>query len=163
MEISLGAEAHSNGIYDAVKDVVPIILAGLALAVSVNVASNSSRDRRVNFICEVDKMMIETPELWAMYDNHYLSSKALKEDLQLAGKIDALCYYILNNLEIAYKANHWYSPQRNAWRKAWRNYLKELYTNSTRFKVAVDYSVKNELYSINFLTFLKSLDSFTKK
>lgn len=96
-------------------------------------------------------MLIEEPLLWTMYDKHYLVTNHTKSHTEFCGKVDAPCYYILNHLEIAYKASTMFSSQR----KSWRNYFNELYEDSSAFRRATNYSIEKGLNSDEYLRFLK--------
>lgn len=136
--------------YSLIKDFLPPFVAAIAMYVSLKALSNTKREKRVAFMTDVDKQLIDNPRLWTMFDNHFLINDKTKNDQELRAKIDGLCYLILNNLEVAYNTSSRYSSAR----EAWKNYYVDLCETSTKFKAIAQYSISKRLYSKKFLKFL---------
>ena len=67
MEIKLGQQ--TTDFFPIFKDIMIILLAAASVLLSIVFAKNNKIIRNVDFISDINKIMIEKPELWAIYDS----------------------------------------------------------------------------------------------
>lgn len=76
-------DKNDFNIIDYIKDYGPILLALIAIIFSYLTLSNDRSYKNLAFLSEVDKMLIENPSLWAIYDENlkeYKSELIIKEN-----------------------------------------------------------------------------------
>ncbi|HLP53928.1 MAG TPA: hypothetical protein VK151_02830 [Fluviicola sp.] len=99
--------------------------------------------RNLQFWSEIDRMIIEQPDLWKFYDNN----SNLSND---EGRILAFVYYKLNHYEIIYK------DADEVTKNAWERYIEYCLKKSSVFKHVVEKIINDNeelkgLYSEGFI------------
>lgn len=126
-----------------IKDFITVILTVFSLVLGiVNLSfirnleyrkgKESGSHKRINFLLEIDKLLLAEPKLWSIYDSHYITSSLNENDLELRAKKDALFYFILNSFEIIYE-DHQLKGAEDNW-ALWNRTFQELLKDSVRFR-----------------------------
>lgn len=110
------------------------VIGGFGIALTFHSVKKERSNRQIDFLSEVDKLLMQDPYLWAIYDIHQekfkisVSSQMTQDELD--GKLDAFCYFHLNNFELVFL----YPSQVKASRKTWTDFMVHLMVSSTKFK-----------------------------
>lgn len=91
--------------------------------------------KSTNFLLELDKILIADPQLWSIYDSHYVCATVDSNDLLFRAKKDALLYYIINFHEIIYE--NYENNKKSPYWMSWNRIFKELLSDSLQLKEMV--------------------------
>lgn len=101
---------------------------------------NTAKLEHNKLLLEIDKILIDDPELWGIYDNHPLSKKEDQSDLKLQAKQEAFIYYYLNLFDVIYE---FYSRQivknkndKKLW-KAWVQFIEHFLSGCSQARETV--------------------------
>jgi hypothetical protein len=146
---------------------VSLILSILALVISAYVAFRNwryteisvgyaARNNYVNALLEIDKQLITRPELWAIYDTHYMSA-ARGDSLEERARREAFILFHLNLFETVfddYKLRlRFRSMDRQYW-NAWRGYVADFFRTSSEARELFRRIESKELFLPGFETFI---------
>ncbi len=156
----------------SLKDLSALVIAVIAVSLSLLVIIKEKWNKNLDFISEIDKQFISNPVLWSIYDierNKYpLSRKkrSTESPEERAGKLKAFCYYKLNNFESVLLSTF---PWSNT-RKTWEAYIVHLIVECSLFnEISIEVS-ENYIYNIKyrkkikkFLALAKTIEPYYKK
>ena len=143
--------------------IVPILIAMASLIISLYVAyrawkfnelstRRASRQAHVQMLFEIDKLLIQYPELWGIYDTNPLGEKRDSSPLAVARR-EAFLYQHFN---IFYVVHDYYmniitrdKADDDNW-KSWETYLKQLFIQSTEARRLFKESRSQEIYTRQF-------------
>ena len=148
-------------------DVLNLVVASLALITSCVAIFYTHRQferdsgiRSLEFVSEIDKMLMENPYLWQIYDEN--KERFPVNDpvqlLELEGKIEAFCYYCINNFELVILRN----KEDGLQLYAWKSYMIHTIVHSSIFKKLVNDSCTDFFYSTDYQKVLKELVDISK-
>jgi len=116
------------------KYLLTFLISAFALILSYRTLQKERSNRHLDFLSEVDKLLIANPCLWAIYDKEKDNYPATKcsptNENELEGKLNAFCYFHLNNFELVFL----YPPSRRKAKKTWEDYMIHLIVSSTKFR-----------------------------
>ncbi|PKR78217.1 hypothetical protein CEY16_00210 [Halalkalibacillus sediminis] len=94
---------------------------------------NNARLEHNKLLLEIDRMYIDDPDLWSIYDNHPISKHIERTPLK-KGKREAFIYYYLNFFDIIYDFYHKQiyknKNDRNDW-DSWDSYIRHFFQGCT--------------------------------
>lgn len=119
----------------------------------------SHRVEYQKLLVEIDKMLINDPTLWAVYDSHPLAAQKTDHPVEKA-KRDAFLQYHADVLEVVYvffKEARFLTPAEEKVVKAWDNWARYLVWNSSDFRALLEKPESEELYNEDFVSYANSL------
>jgi hypothetical protein len=143
-------------------------LLGLATAIGSIIFTYRSfqkekSNRQIEFLSEIDKMLIDNPYLWTLYDTRKaqftLSNNAKITQQELDGQLDAFCYYHLNNFELVFL----YPSANKETRKTWKDYMVHLIVSSTEFRQILTKESDGYIYNEPYRKQMKDFLALAKK
>jgi hypothetical protein len=119
-------------------------------------------NKQLEFLAELDKMIMNDPVLWAIYDKHIATfikaeNSAITPEL-LDGKLKAFCYFHLNNFELVFL----YPPLWFNSLRTWEDYLVHFIVSSTLFRLIVDKQCEGYVYNPRFIKWLKKVRALSE-
>ncbi len=107
-------------------------------------------NKHFEFLSDIDKLLIDNPSLWEIYDKDIGFYNTLGANPQkqgwLDGQLDAFCYLHLNNFEFVFL----YPPSKDSLKKTWRDYMIHLIVSSTRFREILIKESVGYIYDIHY-------------
>lgn len=146
---------------------IPILISVAALSLSCYVAyrawkSNdismrrASRETHIKMLFDIKKMLVDSPDLWAIYDSHPLSAEKDTSALGVA-KREAFIYQHLNVFELVFDYYTHLIKQdeidRDYWR-AWDSSIQQLFHGSSEARLLFSASKTKEIYSQRFASYI---------
>lgn len=109
-------------------------------------------NRNLEYLSEIDRMLIEKPELWRFYDAYQHKGKKVSK-----GALRGFIYFKLNHFEITLNEEH----LRDTTRRSWQNYMIYCLQHSTPFRkeaesILLDKGYKG-IFGLRFITNLAEL------
>lgn len=144
------------------KDILGYSLTGVALIISgfalyqllltKETLMQTVDTRNLGYLSELDKILIEKPELWQFYDAFVNPIKKINE-----GELRGFIYYKLNHFEITLNEIN----LREATRRGWQNYMIYCLQNSSAFREEVESILLDKgfkgIFGVNFIINLAEL------
>jgi hypothetical protein len=96
---------------------------------------NTAKLEHNKLLLEIDKILIEHPNLWGVYDNHYVTSKSDEVDVHLKGQKEAFIYYYINLFDVIYEFYNRQIIQNKNDKKlwiAWTQFIEHFFRGSTQ-------------------------------
>jgi len=97
--------------------------------------------KSTDFLLEMDKILIADPQLWSIYDSHYICKTIDANDLLFRAKKDALLYYITNFHEIIYE--NYQNNKNSPYWLSWNRIFIELLSDSLQLKEIIRIIINN--------------------
>lgn len=118
---------------------------------------STARQEHNRLLLDIDKYLVDSPDLWAMWDEHGTKSN-LSPEQQM--KIRQFVYLVMNVYETVYDFYHHLVRRNKAdeahWKK-WHNIITE-FLCSSRFAREVVADIKHRCnYSEGFITYLENV------
>jgi hypothetical protein len=149
--------------------IITITISVLALTLSCYVAYRSSkfngialrrasRETHIKMLFDIRKMLVDSPELWSIYDAHPLSSEKDMSALGVA-KREAFIYQHLNVFELVYDYYEKLLPKRDKmdleyWR-AWNSSIQQLFYGSSEARRLFNAARSKDIYSQDFTSYIE--------
>jgi hypothetical protein len=117
----------------------------------------SARQDHIGMLLDIDKQLIEKPELWLIYDD-YLAPSGVKNDPWDPARREAFIYLHLNMFEAFFDFHRQLAPLWVAdeeYEKSWRHYIKDFFDRSSEARKVWDKQRARQLYSIGFVGFIQ--------
>jgi len=137
--------------------IISLIISSFAIIISFYFSFTSSYkgilDRYNDCITEIDRILINNPELIAIYDECKIETK--KNDELFMNKMEAFIYLHLNYFENAYF--HYLCKKSLLLRRqkcVWCNFIKEFFKN--KYCVTV-FNENKDLYDSSFVIYIKKI------
>ncbi len=128
-----------NNIISLVISIFSLIISTIAAVIiwkfnSISIR-NTSRQEHNKLMLEINKLLIENPELWAVYDNHPVN-KSIKDtsDHLVHAKRTAFIYHYINFFDILfdfYNRQIFQNKNDKADWKAWDSFITHYFKGST--------------------------------
>jgi hypothetical protein len=157
---------------DNLFNVVTAVIALLSLLTSVGGIIYTYRsfqkeksNKQIDFLSEIDKMLINNPYLWTLYDtrksNFTITGCNNLEvgQQELDGQLEALCYFHLNNFELVFS----YPSANMETRRTWSDYMVHLIVSSTRFREVMKKEADGYVYTAPYRRKMKELLGLAEK
>jgi hypothetical protein len=118
----------------------------------------ASRETHIKMLFDIKKMLVDSPELWAIYDSHPVSSKRDMSALGIA-KREAFIYQHLNVFELVYDYYEKLLPKRDEvdreyWR-AWKSSIQQLFHGSSEARRLFNAARSKDIYSQDFTSYIE--------
>ncbi len=151
-------------------EILTTIISFSALAVSLLAAYKAyglgeyqmRLNTRIEFqtwLIEIDKFLVEKPELWAIYDSHEMS-RHRSESLEERAKLEAFGFMTLNIFEGVF-AFYGDSPRLTSFEKdsfrAWKAYLRDTLQDSSLLRSLVGKKSTRKMYNAKFIAEVDSI------
>jgi hypothetical protein len=149
--------------------IIAIAISVLALTLSCYVAyrtskfndialRRASRETHIKMLFDIRKMLVDFPELWAIYDAHPVSSERDMSALGVA-KREAFIYQHLNAFELVYDYYEKLLPKRDKvdreyWR-AWNSSIQQLFYGSSEARRLFNAARSQNIYSQDFTSHIE--------
>lgn len=147
--ITKSATPPKKNIFPPKGEILTVSLAAIALFLSYRAFRRDKRNKNLDFLAEVDKQLIATPYLWAIYDIHrdkfQPNDSITPEALEM--KLTAFCYFHLNNFEPVFRDLFVFNKQHYV---VWRNYMVHLIATSTLFRDIMEREIKGFVYTQDY-------------
>jgi len=118
---------------------------------------NTAKQQHQAILLEIDKMLIEHPELWTIYDDHPMSA-ITEETPELKAKNEAFIFFYLNFFDLVYEFyNKHIIKNRNdkeTWR-SWKDYIEYFLQGCSQARVIIQRS--GRLYESDLSAFYLSI------
>lgn len=152
------------------KWVLPSVIAIISLFVSLLVALRnwrysettvrySARNQYMNALFDIDRQLISRPELWAIYDNHYMASELL-DDAEAKARREAFIYLHLNLFETVYSDyNKILRPTKHdmeVW-QSWDRWMRLFFTGSSEARALFTKEVSQKIFAGDFVVFVNKI------
>jgi len=149
---------------DLLKYIAPI-----GILITFIVYRLTKKNKSYDFIFDLNKILIDKPELWYIYDEHHMHININKIP-NFSFKLKAMCYYIINNYDLIYSNRNFifrwfpkFSITKRIMRSpfvVWSNFIKHLIEKSSNFRFTlyqITCSEKSDIYTEKFIVHLKLL------
>jgi len=121
----------------------------------------TARHDHTNLMIQIDKALIDEPQLWAIYDDYAAVADATSSDALDWLRREAFIYLHFNFYDIVFDFYQALGPRKDktdiAYEKAWRRYAKDLLRGSARAREMCRDPHFDELYDTRFVSYLHDL------
>lgn len=152
------------------KVVVPSTIALISLLISLLMARRNwwysdvgvryvSRNQYMNALFDIDRQLIDRPELWAIYDNHEMALSRSNEAGAKARR-DAFLYLHFNLFETVYvDYNKILQPTQhdNEFWKSWEAWMYQFFEGSSEARALFTRPMAQTIFSKAFVDYINSL------
>ncbi|WP_416149088.1 hypothetical protein ACM26V_23025 [Salipaludibacillus sp. HK11] len=140
------------------------ILAIITIQYNKVTIRNEARVEHNKLMLEIDKMYIDDPDLWSIYDDHPISDYIEKTPLK-RGKKEALIYYYINFFDIIFDFYHKKIYKNKNDKEDWESWAEFIYHFFNRCSLAREMFRKSATwYDKAFSVFLlKVIDEIEAK
>ena len=108
-------------------------------------------------LLDIDKQLIEKPELWLIYDD-YPAPSGTQQDPWDRARREAFIYFHLNMYEAFFDFHRQLAPTWEAdkeYEKSWKHYVKDFFDRSSEARKVWDIERTRKLYSTGFVSFIQ--------
>ena len=148
----------------------PILISVISLGVSLYVAyrawrfnelskRRASRESHAKMVFDIGRMLVDSPELWSIYDTHALA-KDRDESPLAAAKREAFIHQHFNVFEMVrdYYTNviHRDRVDDEYW-QSWDLYIREFFTTSSDARMLFKEPETQEIYSKTFVAYVNQI------
>jgi hypothetical protein len=149
------------------KFVFPSTIAFISLLVSLFIALRNwrfsetgvryvARNQYMNALFDIDRQLIARPELWAIYDNHYMAS-ARSEDPETKARREAFIYLHFNLFETVYadynKILRLARHDTIVW-QSWDRWIRQFFGGSSEARALFIKEVAQDIFSKDFVAYV---------
>lgn len=158
--------------YQVITAIGSLFVAACALIISLYYAKKSrelnitllkrnAEHDHTNAILEIDKMLVQYPELWAVYDEHEMSKNdSINKDSIKRGRLEAFVYAHLNIFELVFEFYHSdvakMSYRDMKYWEAWEKYIKGFITDSSIARQIINSPEAKNIYPEPFMSYMES-------
>lgn len=138
---------------------VAVVAAAFTITNNRKVIRNTSRQEHVRLFIEVDKQMLNDPELWAIYDGHEIC-KTFTDNVIKKAKRKTFIFLILNCHDCIfdfYNNTIWKSKTDKLYWEHWDRLLKQFFFSSTEVREVATYAIKTKIYHEKFVQYMQSI------
>ncbi|MEN3327892.1 MAG: hypothetical protein V7638_2699 [Acidobacteriota bacterium] len=119
----------------------------------------SARNQYMNALFDIDRQLIARPELWAIYDNHYMAS-ALSIDAEAKARREAFIYLHLNLFETVYsdynKTLNLTRHDTEVWR-SWERWMRQFFTGSSEARAVFTKEMSQDIFASDFVGYINKI------
>jgi hypothetical protein len=146
---------------DIISDILSVLAIGISIyslrVVEKAKTKQEKNNNHLDFILEIDKMLIEEPRLWSIYESHEINRPPYidPDDKLFKAKKDGFLYYILNCLEMVHieQTEAKNEEDLKVW-EHWDLYFLKLALDSKRMVELMKESIADMHYTKSFTTYL---------
>ncbi len=153
-------------IMSVVISAISLVVALFSVRIAVHFKQASERLSANNIfslhVTQVNKCLVDQPELWMAYDNHPLTKTTQTTPL-ISARIDAYLHMVYNLISSAYGfyvqgigERRMRSDDREYW-EAYKNLGVEILASSSRARELFKHSTTQALYPKSFVAFMNGL------
>jgi hypothetical protein len=121
----------------------------------------SARQDHIRMLLDIDKQLIEKPELWLIYDD-YPAPAGRQQDPWDPARREAFIYFHLNMFEAVFDFHRWLAPTWEVdkeYEKSWKHYVKDFFDRSSEARRVWEIQRTRTLYSTGFVSFIQDARS----
>ena len=153
-------------IVSVVISAISLLVAMFSVRIAVHFKQASERLSASNIfslhLIQVNKCLVDQPELWMAYDDHPLA-KITQTTPVISARIDAYLLMVFNLLSTTYGfyvqgigEDRMRNEDREYW-EAWKYYAAEIIKDSSRARELFKHSTTQGLYPKSFVAFMNGL------
>lgn len=118
-----------------------------------------ARNQYMNAVFDIDRQMVNHPELWAIYDGHALAN-ARKTCPEASGRRQAFLYFHFNLFETVFNDYHrvlqWLPRDEQHWR-SWDNWIRRFFRGSSDARSEFLEAAEAGIFIEDFLNYARSI------
>lgn len=146
-----------NSIANSIVGILGFLIGMFAIVLTKKSWHKEISNKNNDFLSDINKLLIEKPYLWAIYDNKRddfpVTNKTKPTINELNGQIEAFCYLHLNNFELIFQ----YPSKNKEVNESWNNYMVDLIANSTKFRDIIIKETNGKMYDVSYIRKMKEL------